>query len=181
MALGYRDVTEPAVTVRFPVEGRPGEFLLAWTTTPWTLPGNIALAVSPMVAYVKARVGDHVYYLAERLVEDVLGEDVEILETMPGGQLAGMRYEPPFPFLADAVGAENGWIVALADFVTAEEGTGLVHTAVMYGQDDYNLGLELGLPMHHLVDEEGRFISAVTPWAGVFVKDCRSGDHRGFA
>jgi isoleucyl-tRNA synthetase len=171
VALGYRDVTEPAVTVRFPVEGRPGEFLLAWTTTPWTLPGNIALAVSPMVAYVKARVGDEIYYLAERLVEDVLGADVEILETMPGGQLAGMRYEPPFPFLAGAVGAENGWIVALADFVTAEEGTGLVHTAVMYGQDDYDLGVELGLPMHHLVDEEGCFTSDVTPWAGVFVKD----------
>ncbi|MGD2215734.1 MAG: isoleucine--tRNA ligase [Gemmatimonadales bacterium] len=171
VALGYDDVTEPAVTVKFPLEGRPGEYLLAWTTTPWTLPGNIALAVSPMIAYVKARVGDEVFYLAERLAEEVLGDEYEILETMPGGKLEGLRYEPPFPFLADAVGKGNGWFVAVADFVTADEGTGIVHTAVMYGQDDYDLGMRLGLPMHHLVDEEGRFNSEVTTWAGVFVKD----------
>ncbi|NIR46099.1 MAG: isoleucine--tRNA ligase [Gemmatimonadetes bacterium] len=171
VALGYEDVTEPAVTVKFPIEGRPGEYLLAWTTTPWTLPGNIALAVSPMIAYVRARVGDAVFYVAERRAEDVLGEEPEVLETMPGGDLAGLRYEPPFPYLADAVGRENGWFVAEADFVTAEEGTGIVHTAVMYGQDDYELGVELGLPMHHLVDEEGRFKAEVEPWAGVFVKD----------
>ena len=171
VALGYQDVTEPAVTVKFPVEGRPGEYLLAWTTTPWTLPGNVALAVSPMVAYVKARVGDEICYVAERLADDVLGEGYEVLETMPGGKLEGLRYEPLFPFLAEAVGQEKGWHVAVADFVTASEGTGIVHTAVMYGQDDYELGLKLGLPMHHLVDEEGRFTSEVTPWAGSFVKD----------
>jgi len=171
VALGYEEVSEPAVTVKFPIEGREGEYLLAWTTTPWTLPGNIALAVSPMIAYVKARVGDEVYYVAERRAEDVLGEGFEVLEIMPGGELEGLRYEPPFPFLGDAVGAADGWYVAAADFVTAEEGTGIVHTAVMYGQDDYELGVELGLPMHHLVDEEGKFTSDVTPWAGEFVKD----------
>ncbi|UCC83847.1 MAG: isoleucine--tRNA ligase [Gemmatimonadota bacterium] len=171
VAMGYEDVTEPAVTVKFPLEGRPNEYLLAWTTTPWTLPGNIALAVSPMIAYVKARVGDEIFYLAERLADEVLGEDHEILETMPGGKLEGLRYEPPFPFLADAVGEGNGWFVAVADFVTADEGTGIVHTAVMYGQDDYDLGVQLGLPMHHLVDEQGRFNPEVTAWAGVFVKD----------
>jgi isoleucyl-tRNA synthetase len=171
VALGYEDVTEPAVTVKFPVAGREGEFLLAWTTTPWTLPGNIALAVSPMIAYVKARVGDEIFYVAERLADEVLGADYEILETMPGGKLEGIRYEPPFPFLADAVGEENGWFVAVADFVTADEGTGIVHTAVMYGQDDYDLGVRLGFPMHHLVDEQGRFHPEVKTWAGVFVKD----------
>ncbi len=171
VALGYEEVTEPAVTVKFPILDRPGEYLLAWTTTPWTLPGNVALAVSPMVAYVKAKKADEVFYLAERLADDVLGDDYEILETMPGGKLEGLRYEPPFPYLANAVGAENGWFVATADFVTADEGTGIVHTAVMYGQDDYELGMKLGLPAHHLVDEEGRFTEEVTPWAGVFVKD----------
>jgi isoleucyl-tRNA synthetase len=174
VAQGYEEVTEPAVTVKFPVKDRPGEFLLAWTTTPWTLPGNVALAVSPMIAYVKAQVGDEFYYLAERLADDVLGDGYEVLETMPGGKLAGMRYEPVFPFLSDAVGAEDGWYVATADFVTAEEGTGIVHTAVMYGQDDYELGMALGLPAHHLVDEQGRFIDEVKPWAGVFVKDADS-------
>jgi len=171
VALGYEDVTEPAVTVKFPVRDKPNEFLLAWTTTPWTLPGNVALAVSPMVAYVKARKGNEIFYLAERLADDVLGDDYEILETMPGGKLEGMRYDPPFPFLADVVGKDQGWIVATADFVTADEGTGIVHTAVMYGQDDYELGMALGLPAHHLVDEEGRFTDEVTAWAGVFVKD----------
>ncbi|MGD8867890.1 MAG: class I tRNA ligase family protein, partial [Gemmatimonadales bacterium] len=170
VALGYDEVSEPAVTVKFPVEGRSHEYLLAWTTTPWTLPGNVALAVSPMVAYVKARLGDETYYLAERLADQVLGEDYEVLDVMPGGQLEGMRYEPPFPFLRDAVGGD-AWYVATADFVTADEGTGIVHTAVMYGQDDYELGMALGLPAHHLVDEEGRFTDEVTPWAGVFVKD----------
>jgi isoleucyl-tRNA synthetase len=171
VAMGYEDVTEPAVTVKFAIEGRPGEYLLAWTTTPWTLPGNIALAVSPMIAYVKARVGDEIYYLAERLADEVLGEGYEVLEILPGGALEGLRYEPLFPFLADVVGRQNGWLVATADFVTADEGTGIVHTAVMYGQDDYDLGVELGLPMHHLVDEEGCFNPEVTRWAGVFVKD----------
>jgi isoleucyl-tRNA synthetase len=171
VAQGYEEVTELAVTVKFPLQDRPGEFLLAWTTTPWTLPGNVALAVSPMVAYVKVRVGDEIYYLAERLAEDVFGDGYEVLETMPGGALEGLRYEPPFPFLLDAVGEENAWYVATADFVTADEGTGIVHTAVMYGQDDYELGVKLGLPMRHLVDEEGRFTSEVTPWTGVFVKD----------
>ena len=175
VALGYEEVTEPAVTVKFPVRDRPGEFLLAWTTTPWTLPGNLALAVSPMVAYVKARVGNEIFYLAERLADDVLGDDYEILETMPGGKLSGLRYEPPFPFMADVVGSDNAWVVATADFVTADEGTGIVHTAVMYGQDDYELGVELGLPMHHIVDEEGAFSEEVTPWAGVFVKDADAG------
>ena len=171
VALGYEEITEPAVTVKFPLVDRPGEFLLAWTTTPWTLPGNVALAVSPMVAYVKARKGDEVFYLAERLADDVLGDDYEILETMPGGKLEGLRYVPPFPYLANAVGDENGWFVATADFVTADEGTGIVHTAVMYGQDDYELGMKLGLPAHHLVDEEGRFTEEVSPWAGVLVRD----------
>jgi isoleucyl-tRNA synthetase len=146
-------------------------FLLAWTTTPWTLPGNVALAVSPMVAYIKARVGDETYYLAERLASEVLGDSYEVLETMPGGKLDGLRYQPPFPFLQQAVGKESGWYVATADFVTADEGTGIVHTAVMYGQDDYELGMKLGLPAYHLVDEEGRFTAEVTPWTGMFVKD----------
>jgi isoleucyl-tRNA synthetase len=171
VSLGYEEVSEPAVSVKFPVKDRPGEFLLAWTTTPWTLPGNVALAVSPMIAYVKARAGDEIYYLAERLADSVLGEGYEVLETMPGGQLEGVRYEPPFPFLRDAVGDVDAWYVATADFVTADEGTGIVHTAVMYGQDDYELGMELGLPAYHLVDEEGRFTSDVTQWAGVFVKE----------
>ncbi len=172
VAQGYRDVTEPAVTVKFPILGRPGEFLLAWTTTPWTLPGNVALAVGPDIHYVKARRDEEVYYLAEVLAPQVLGEDYEIMERISTEELVGLRYEPPFAFLGAALGdGADAWYVTAADFVTADEGTGIVHTAVMYGQDDYELGVRLGLPMHHLVDEEGRFTTDVGPWAGVFVKE----------
>lgn len=173
VAQGYADVTEPAVTVKFAIEGRPGEFLLAWTTTPWTLPGNLALAVGPQITYLKARAGGEVYYLAEALAAAVLGDEYEEIERLSADDLVGLRYEPPFPYLSAALSGtdHDAWFVTKADFVTAAEGTGIVHTAVMYGQDDYELGEEVGLPMHHVVDEEGRFTSDVEPWSGIFVKD----------
>ncbi len=172
VALGYEEVEELAVTVKFSVRDRPGEHLLAWTTTPWTLPGNLALAAGPEIVYVKARVGQELYYVAEALAERVLGENFEVVERRTGRELSGIRYEPPFPYLARALGEPvDAWYVATADFVAADEGTGLVHTAVMYGEDDYELGIRLGLPRHHLVDEEGRFTAEVEPWAGKFVKD----------
>ncbi len=176
VAQGYQDVREPAVTVKFPLVGRPGEHLLAWTTTPWTLPGNLALAVGQEIPYIKARAGEEIYYLAESAAPQVLGEEYEVLERMAGSDLEGLRYEPPFPFFAKAVGREvDAWYVTVGDFVTAEEGTGIVHTAVMYGQDDYELGKRLGLPRYHLVDEQGRFTADVEAWAGVFVKDAEPG------
>ncbi len=171
VALGYEDVTEPAVTVKFPLKDRPGEFLLAWTTTPWTLPGNSALAVGPGITYVKAKLNGEIFYLAESVADRVLGGEHKVLERLTGDELTGLHYEPPFRFLADAVSGVEAWYVTTADFVTADEGTGIVHTAVMYGQDDYELGERLGLPMKHLVDEEGRFTDEVGPWAGVFVKE----------
>ena len=171
VALGYDDVTEPAVYIKFPIREHPGEFLLAWTTTPWTIPGNVALAVGAELGYVRARVGDEVYYLAESVVRPVLGDDFEILQRMPGRELEGVRYSPPFPYLAQAIGDADAWYVTTADFVSADEGTGIVHTAVMYGQDDYELGERIGLPKHHLVDEEGRFNDEVEPWAGLLVKE----------
>ena len=173
VAQGYADVTEPAVTVKFPVEGRPGEFLLAWTTTPWTLPGNLALAVGPHITYLKARAEGEIYYLAEALAPAVLGDEYEEIERLSADDLVGLRYEPPFPYLSAALSGtdHNAWFVTTGDFVTAAEGTGIVHTAVMYGQDDYELGEKVGLPMHHVVDEEGRFTPDVEPWSGMFVKD----------
>ena len=117
VALGYDDVTEPAVTVKFPVRDRSGEFLLAWTTTPWTLPGNLALAVGADVSYVKARVGDAVYIVAEPLADQVLGEGYEVVERMRGRDLEGLRYDPPFPYLTHALGDVKAWYVTAADFV----------------------------------------------------------------
>jgi len=175
VAQGYEEITEPAITVKFKLKGKDNEYVLAWTTTPWTLPGNVALAVGPEISYARVRQGDEIYYLAEALVDRVLEGDYEILEVKPGRQLEGWEYELLFPFLREALGegAPRAWYVTAqtGEMVSIEEGTGVVHTAVMYGEEDYELGERLGLPKHHTVDLNGRFTPEVRPWAGTFVKD----------
>src|SRR5439155_9269600 len=121
VAQGYRDVVDPSVYVRFPIE--PGVSLLGWTTTPWTLLSNAALAVHPDITYVRARVGDEVLIVAEALAERVLGEGAVVEERMRGSSLMGTAYEPPFPFISDY--GERGHTVLEADFVTTEDGTGV--------------------------------------------------------
>jgi isoleucyl-tRNA synthetase len=177
VAQGYREVTEPAITVRFKLKDRENEFVLAWTTTPWTLPGNVALAVGSDVEYAKVRQNDEIYYLARELVDRVLEGDYEVLETLKGRDMDGLVYEPLFPYLKRALEAEGeepkAWFVTADtdEMVSTEEGTGVVHTAVMYGEEDYQLGERLGLPKHHSVDLSGRFMPEVEPYAGMFVKD----------
>ncbi len=178
VAQGYSEVTEPAITVKFPLQGRKNEFIFAWTTTPWTLPGNVALAVGPEIEYAKVKQGDEIYYLAGDLVERVLEGDYELLETLKGRDLDGFLYEPLFPYLREMLKQELGdepqaWFVTAdtGEMVSTEEGTGVVHTAVMYGEEDYRLGGRLGLPKHHTVDLNGRFTPEVEPYAGMFVKD----------
>ncbi len=174
VAQGYEEVTEPAITVKFKLKGRENEYILAWTTTPWTLPGNVALAVGDEIEYVKVRQKDEIYYLAQARLKAVLEGEYEILEALKGHKMHGWEYEPLFPFLKDALGpnAPRAWYVAATtDMVSTEEGTGVVHTAVMYGEEDYQLGEELGLPKHHTVDLSGRFTAEAKPWAGLFVKD----------
>lgn len=172
VAQGYDEVTEPAITVKFRLKDRE-EYLLAWTTTPWTLPGNVALAVGAEIDYVKVSQKGEVYYLAEALAPQALQGDYETLGRLKGSDMEGWEYEPLLPFLHDALKDElpRAWYVATADFVSTTEGTGIVHTAVMYGEEDYQLGERLGLPQHHTVDANGRFTPEVTPWAGRFVKD----------
>jgi len=172
---GYEDVTEPSVTVKFALVEEPGSYVLAWTTTPWTLPGNVALAVGPDLDYVRVRqtVDDHEerYYIARDRMAQLTGEYV-IDRELKGKELAGMRYRPLFPFIdLGVLTGKKAYYIAEADFVTTEEGTGVVHTAVMYGEDDYLLGQRLDLPQRHTVDPQGRFTADVTPWAGTFVKD----------
>jgi isoleucyl-tRNA synthetase len=172
---GYEDVTEPSVTVKFALEDEPGAFVLAWTTTPWTLPGNVALAVGADIVYVRVRQArdgrEERYYLAKERLPQLEGE-YSIEKEMKGRELAGRRYRPLFDFidLAQLTG-KNAYYVCEADFVTTEDGTGVVHTAVMYGEDDYQLGLKLDLPQRHTVDPQGRFTTEVKPWAGRNVKD----------
>src|SRR5436190_5738133 len=176
VALGYRDVVDPSVYVRLPVRGaRPpleeGDELVVWTTTAWTLVSNAAVAVDPELTYVRARSDGSVLVVAEALIERVLGDGADVLDRFPGRALVGNSYEPPFPFIpADAYG-ERGHSVVPGDFVTAEEGTGLVHTAVAFGEDDFRLGEQQGLAVVNPVTPGGTYDERVGPFAGRSVKD----------
>ncbi|MCG8470143.1 MAG: isoleucine--tRNA ligase, partial [Gemmatimonadetes bacterium] len=191
VAQGYRDVNEPAVFVKFHLLDDPDDArILSWTTTPWTLPGNLALAVDPEITYARVRIrGDapkgkpahhgpggaaegEVLILAEDRVSAVVRHDYEVIAEHPGRELAGARYAPLFPDAVDTSGNEAAMTVLAADFVTADDGTGVVHTAVMYGEDDFRLGTEAGLPKQHTVGEDGRFLDRVPGGlAGMHVKD----------
>lgn len=179
---GYKTITDPSVTVKFALEDEPGAFILAWTTTPWTLPGNVALAVGKHITYVKVRQENEVYYLAEDRLEVLRGE-YEVLGKLRGADLVDRRYRPLFsskvPLIAErarqgldiaALTGKKAYFVAAADFVTTEDGTGVVHTAVMYGADDYTLGMKIDLPAFHTVDETGHFTDQVPLFAGERVR-----------
>lgn len=156
LAQGYQDTKDLSITAKFKIVGFDDAYFLAWTTTPWTLPGNVALAVGKDIVYVEAKVGKEIYVLAkERL--SVLTEPYEIIAEHKGSEMAGMSYEPLYPFLKGK--SDKAFKVYTADFVTTEDGTGIVHTAVMYGQEDFELGTKLGLPKHHLVSLDGVFVS----------------------
>ena len=169
VAVGYRDVVDPSVYVKFPLLEDPSVSLLAWTTMPWTLVPHAAIAVDPAVTYVRARLGDDRLILAEALVERVLGEEAEIEERMPGSALLGLRYEPPFPYLKDY--GERGHSVLAGDFVSIEDGTGVVHTGAAFGEDDFRLATENGLTIHNPVLPDGTFDERTGPFAGMYVRD----------
>jgi isoleucyl-tRNA synthetase len=169
VALGYRDVLDPSVYVRFPVRGEDGVSLLGWTTTPWTLLSNAALAVHPDVTYARAKLGDETLIVAEPLAERVLGEAAQIEARMKGSELSGTAYEPPFPYISDY--GPRGHTVLEADFVTTEDGTGIVHTAIAFGEDDFRLGERYGLTVQNPVRPDGTFDERIEPFAGRFVKD----------
>jgi isoleucyl-tRNA synthetase len=168
VALGYKEVTENSVYIKFKVIGQENTFILSWTTTPWTLPGNVALAVGEEIEYVKVKQDKEEYIFAKAVVERLEGK-YKVIEEMKGKDLIGLEYEPLFDI--KSLRSDNAYKVYTADFVNTEEGTGVVHTAVMYGEDDYQLGEKVGLPKHHTVDENGNFTKDVEKWAGKFVKD----------
>ncbi|MEJ5313609.1 isoleucine--tRNA ligase [Anaerolinea thermophila] len=174
VALGYDEATDPSVFVRMPLVDAPDTSLLVWTTTPWTLPANVAVAAHPEVDYVKVeRVlpegGKEYLILAEPLLRAVFGdEDVHVVERFKGTALRGKRYKPLFTFIPPEKPAHR---VVLADFVTIEDGTGLVHIAPAFGAEDMNVALEEDLPVIQTVASDGTFIAEVRPWSGMFVKD----------
>ena len=145
------------------------EYILAWTTTPWTLPSNVALVVNAHEDYCKVSYKGEILIFAKALVEPLLKEDYEIIETFKGADLQGTRYKCLFDFLEDD---PTGFYVVTDDYVTLTDGTGVVHTAPAFGEDDYRVGRVFGLPFRQYVDTQGNFTPEVTPWAGKFVKDC---------
>jgi isoleucyl-tRNA synthetase len=167
VAQGYADAEDPSVFVRVKAKDDPGTSFLVWTTTPWTLISNVALAVAPKETYVKVAHGHEQLILAEARL-DVLEGEYEIITRYRGEELAGLEYEPLYSFVPTE---KRGWYVMVADFVTLDEGTGIVHTAPAFGEDDYRAGTENDLPFIQPVDGAGRFTDDVTPWAGMFIKD----------
>lgn len=173
----YKDVKDLSVYVKFPIIGFDKAYFLAWTTTPWTLPGNVGLAVGADIDYVEAKVGDEILVVAKDLAAKHLPEGYEIIAEHKGSEMVGMQYEPLFPFLKDLLPADqqeklqNAYKVYAADFVTTTDGTGIVHTAVMYGADDFELGTKVGLPKFHTVNEEGKFAKGTGFLEGRYVKE----------
>jgi isoleucyl-tRNA synthetase len=169
---GYTDVSDPAITVKFAVDGEPSTYFLAWTTTPWTLPSNLGLALGADIPYVKVKDGAESYILAETRLPAYYRtvDDYQIVARYMGSQLAEKTYAPLFPYFAE-LKEKGAFRTRLGDFVTTEDGTGIVHTAPGFGEDDYNLFKGTGIPTVCPVDEEAKFTSEVSDWAGLFVKD----------
>ncbi|MSA03293.1 isoleucine--tRNA ligase [Lactonifactor sp. BIOML-A3] len=165
VAQGYKDVKERSAIVRFQVKGEDAYFL-AWTTTPWTLPSNVALCVNPEETYVKVQADHRTYYMAEALVGKVLGEDAKIIETYKGRDLEYKEYEPLFPFVNLE---KKAYYITCDTYVTLTDGTGVVHIAPAFGEDDANVGRKYDLPFVQLVDEKGE-MTKETPWEGTFCK-----------
>ena len=171
VAQGYKDVKENSLIAKFPVKGRENEYILAWTTTPWTLPANLALCVNPAEKYVRFSVEDGtIYIMAEALIESVFGKDTEvkILDEYIGTDLTGLEYEPLYTFIKPD---KKAYYVIADNYVTMEDGTGIVHIAPAFGEDDSRVCKEQGLPFINHVDHQGKFIEATGEWSGVFVKD----------
>lgn len=167
VAQGYQDVSDPSLYVKMKLKGSSDTYFLVWTTTPWTLISNVAVALAPEEIYAKVKHRGEYLILAKSLL-GVLEGDYEIIDEKPGRHYEKTSYEPLFPFMADE--APEAYYAAMADFVTMDEGTGIVHIAPAFGADDYELGLKYGLPVVQAVDTSGNFIDKITPWQGVFVK-----------
>lgn len=170
VGLGYRPIDDPSITVRFRVVGQEDTSFLAWTTTPWTLPSNCALTVRKNLSYAYAKQGDETYILAEELLDKVLGEDgYELLGTVQGETLLGLRYQPLFDFAVPEGGDHH--LVIDADFVTTSAGTGIVHTAPAFGEDDNKAAMKHGVGMLQLIGPDGKFLPGTGELEGLFCKD----------
>ena len=171
VAQGYKEVKETSATVRFRVPDEENTYFLAWTTTPWTLPSNVSLCVNPDVTYAYVRVdGKETLIMAKDLIETVLeGHDTEIIKEVVGRELEYKHYEPLFECTRKAAGGKGAFYVMVDDYVTTTDGTGIVHNAPAFGEDDYRVCKKYDLPFVQMVDSKGEMCGG-TPWDGVFVK-----------
>ncbi len=169
---GYKEVHDPAITVKFTLKDQPKTHILAWTTTPWTLPSNLGLAVGPEIDYVKVRDGEEQFILAKSRLGAYYKseEEYEIVEHLTGADLEGLQYEPLFPYFKD-LSSQGAFRAHLADYVTTEDGTGIVHIAPGFGEEDHEVLKDSGLPVLVPIDPEARFTSEVWDYEGLYVKD----------
>ena len=168
VAQGYKEVSDVSATVRFKAVGRENTYILAWTTTPWTLPSNVALCVNAHEDYCEFLLDGQTYILAQVLLHAVFGEKAhegQVLKTMKGAELCGTAYEPLYRFEGVSYPREKGWYVVSDDYVTLTDGTGIVHIAPAFGEDDARVGRDNQLPFVQLVDTQGKFVEG-TPWVG---------------
>lgn len=168
VAQGYKDVKETSVFVAFKVKNTENTYLLAWTTTPWTLPSNVALCVNAKEDYAYVEKNGRKYICAVALIESALGEALSPIKTVKGADLCGMEYEPLFNFVQPK---EKAWYVVADDYVTLDAGSGIVHIAPAFGEDDARVGRENKLPFVQLINPQGKFVDEATPYAGMFIKD----------
>lgn len=166
---GYKGVKNRSIYVKLKLKNRD-EFLLIWTTTPWTLPQNVAVAINKEEDYVCVKSNNEKYILAKKRLE-ILNEEYKIEKEFKGEKLLKLRYEPVFNYLKNVEKVENAFQVVHGDFVGTEDGTGLVHVATMYGEDDHNIGKKYDLPFIHTVDESGNFLDFVEDYKGRYVFD----------
>ena len=167
VAQGYAEIKTDTVVVKFKLKDKD-EYFLAWTTTPWTLPSNVCLTVNPEEVYLKVEQNGEIYYVGKVLADRVLEEDYEIIEEYKGKDLEYMEYEQLIPFIK-VNEDQKAFFVTLGDYVTTEDGTGIVHSAPAFGEDDYNTGVKYNLPVLQPVDDEGKFTDTI--WKGKFVMD----------
>jgi isoleucyl-tRNA synthetase len=175
VSLGYKETQDPSIYVKFPLDADPNVYFLAWTTTPWTIISNMALAVNPDLDYVKIRItvddsAEH-YILAEKCLDNAIDHDYEIVDKYKGEELIGWIYNPVFDYALKEHKKESAWRVISADYVTTEEGTGVVHTAPAFGADDFESCKKNDIPMFNPIDREGRFDETITEFAGQWFKE----------
>ncbi|GAB4027405.1 MAG: isoleucine--tRNA ligase [Candidatus Microgenomates bacterium] len=158
----YKDVESHSLTVKFKKQGSDNEYFVAWTTTPWTLPGNVGLAVNPNATYVQVKNGDELLWFAKERAP----KELKTIKSAKGSELVGENYEPLFSYLP--VGSQKAYVIIPADFVSMEDGTGIVHTAAIYGEDDYRVSVQEGLPTIPMLDDQGHFLDFVTDLKGQY-------------